>query len=169
MPMPPDNRDVEAMVAALFTLMASVDRARRGRQAATSLALLQVIAAGGPIRPSEIAARQHVHQSLVTRQIRELEDAGDVTVAADPSDGRSYLVMLTPGGVDELDRLMRIGLQRFALFVSDWDPEQVRNLAQLLEKLQLSMAAVGARERPPSASDRRATRRSVQASRRKED
>src|SRR5579862_9848651 len=152
--MPPDNRDVEAMVAALFTLMANIDRARRERRAATSLALLQVIAAGGAIRPSEIAARQHVHQSLATRQIRELEDAGHVSVAADPTDGRSYLVSLTPAGVDELVRLTRIGLERFALFVKDWQPEQVRTLAQLLEQLQTSMTTVSAEERL-ATSDRR--------------
>ena len=33
-PMPPENRDVEAMVAALFTLVAKLDRARHERRAA---------------------------------------------------------------------------------------------------------------------------------------
>jgi DNA-binding MarR family transcriptional regulator len=160
-PMPPDDRDVEAMVGALFTLLANVDRARRERKAATDLALLQVIASGGPIRPSDIAARQHVHQSLATRQIRELEDAGRVVVASDPKDGRSYLVTLTPAGVDELERLTKIGLQRFASFVNDWEPEQVRELARLLEKLRASMTALSATERALSASERRAARRSV--------
>src|SRR5580692_699009 len=159
--MPPDDRDVEAMVGALFTLLANVDRARRERKAATDLALLQVIGSSGPIRPSDIAARQHVHQSFATRQIRELEDTGQVSVAADPTDGRSYLVTLTPAGVDELDRLTKIGLQRFAMFVSDWEPEQVRDLARLLEKLQASMTALSARERALSASERRAARRPV--------
>jgi DNA-binding MarR family transcriptional regulator len=159
--MPPDDRDVEAMVGALFTLLANVDRARRERKAATDLALLQVIASGGPIRPSDIAARQHVHQSLATRQIRDLEDAGHVAVAADPTDGRSYLVTLTPAGVGELARLRKIGLQRFAMFVNDWEPEQVRDLARLLEKLQRSMTALSATERALSASERRVARRSV--------
>jgi DNA-binding MarR family transcriptional regulator len=168
-PMPPENRDVEAMVAALFTLVAKLDRARHERRAASELALLQVIAAGGAVRPSEIAAGQHVHQSLVTRQIRELEDAGLVTVAGNPADGRSYLVSLTPAGIDELQRLTSIGLRRFATFVSDWDPEQVQLLTHLLEKLQTSMASVGANERPLSASERRATRRSVGAPREKEE
>jgi DNA-binding MarR family transcriptional regulator len=161
MAMPSDNRDVEAMVAALFTLMARLDRARRERKAASALALLQVIALGGALRPSQIAARQHVHQSLATRQIRDLEDAGHVSVASDPSDGRSYLVSLTPAGVDELRRLTSIGLERFALFVSDWEPEDVRTLAQLLEKLQTSMTTVSAQERI-AISDRRMARRAAQ-------
>jgi DNA-binding MarR family transcriptional regulator len=154
----PSDRDVEAMVVALFTLMANVDRARRERKAASALTLLQVIAGGDAMRPSEIATRQRVHQSLVTRQIRELEDAGYVTVTANPDDGRSCLVALTPSGGDELVRLTRIGLERFGLFVSDWKPEEVRTLAQLLEKLQASMTAVAARERPAASGRRWAAR-----------
>jgi DNA-binding MarR family transcriptional regulator len=163
--MSPDNRDVEAMVAALFTLMANIDRARRERRAAAALALLQVIAVGRALRPSQIAAGQHVHQSLATRQIRELENAGHVSVAADPSDGRSYLVSLTPAGVDELRRLTTRGLERFALFVSDWEPKDVRTLAHLLEKLQTSVTNVSAQERI-ATSDRRLALRAAQ---RKED
>ena len=166
--MPPDAVDVEAMVVALFTLMAKVDRARHERRAASDLSLLQVIAAGGAMRPGEIAARQHVHQSLVTRQIRELEDAGHVSVADDPNDGRSYLVALTPAGFDELNRLTKVGLQRLAMFVSDWEPEQVRTLSGLLEKLQSSMSTTAEREQS-STSDRRRARRAAHAFRRKEN
>jgi DNA-binding MarR family transcriptional regulator len=135
------------MVGALFTLNAGFERARRERKGAGALNLLQVIGSGGATRPSEIATRQQVHQSLVTRQIREMEDAGFVTVTANPADGRSCLVELTPAGEDELDRLRTIGLERFGMFVSDWTPGEVRRLTALLEKLQRSMAAVNARER----------------------
>jgi len=137
-------------VAALFTMNAALERARRERKGANTLSLLQVIAAHDGIRPSEIADLQQVHPSLVTRQVRELEDAGYVQVTADPADGRSCLVALVPAGTDELRRLVQFGLQRFAMFVNDWDPEEVRALAQLLEKLKSSMATVSAREqRPP--------------------
>jgi hypothetical protein len=54
------------------------------------------------------------------------------------------------------------------MFVSDWEPEQVRTLTQLLEKLQSSMTAASAREKP-SPSERRRARRTAQAVRRKED
>ena len=144
--MGPSDRDVQSMVAALFTLNAGIDRARRERKAASALNLLQVIASGEAARPSEIASRQRVHQSLVTRQVREMEDAGFVTVNANPADGRSCLVELTPAGADELGRLTRVGLERFALFVSDWDTEEVRTLTALLEKLQRSMSSVDVAE-----------------------
>jgi len=42
-----------------------------------------------------------------------------------------------------------VGLDRFALFVADWEPGDVRMLAVLLEKLAVSAAAAAARaERP---------------------
>ena len=142
----PSARDVRSLVVALFSLNAGIERARRERRSASALALLQVIAGGEAIRPSEIAVRQHVHQSIVTRQIHAMEELGYVTVTANPADGRSCLVALTRAGIDELERLTRIGLDRFALFVRDWEPDDVRRLTDLLVKLQSSMAAASAAE-----------------------
>jgi DNA-binding PadR family transcriptional regulator len=93
-------------------------------------------------------------RSLVTRQVRELEDSGYVTVTADPADRRSYRVALTSAGQAELHRLVQFGLQRFALFVADWEPDQVRTLTELLHKLQTSMTTVSAREQHPPAAHR---------------
>jgi DNA-binding MarR family transcriptional regulator len=153
--MAPSKADVHAMVAALFTLTAGMERARRQRKAAGTLSLLQLVADRQPIRPSEIAEVQDVHPSLVTRQVRELEDAGHVQVAADPADGRSCLVTLTPAGTGELQRLTQVGLDRFALFVADWSPGDVRMLTTLLDKLRNSIAAVAAQEQEQRPAGRR--------------
>jgi DNA-binding MarR family transcriptional regulator len=150
--MAPSKDDVHAMVSALFTLTAGMERARRQRKAAGMLSLLQLVADRQPIRPSEIAEVQDVHPSLITRQVREVEDAGHVQVAADPADGRSCLVTLTPAGAGELQRLTQVGLDRFASFVADWPPGDVRVLTALLDKLRNSIATVAAHEqeqRPP--------------------
>ena len=153
--MAPSKADVHAMVTALFTLTAGTERARRQRKAAGTLSLLQLVADRQPIRPSEIAEVQDVHPSLVTRQVRELEDAGHVQVAADPADGRSCLVTLTPAGTGELQRLTQVGLDRFALFVADWPPGDVRMLTTLLDKLRNSIAAVAAQEQEQRPAGRR--------------
>jgi DNA-binding MarR family transcriptional regulator len=142
------------MVAALFTMNAGLERARRQRKGASTLSLLQVIGDHESVRPSEIADVQQVHPSLVTRQVRELEDARYVTVTPDPADRRSCLVSLTPEGTEELNRLVQFGLKRFALFVRDWEPHQVRMLTELLWKLQVSMAAVSAQEQRPAIGRR---------------
>ena len=84
--MPPHKSDVESMVVALFTLIGGIDRATRLSKGASTLSLLQVVAGHEAIRPSEIADIQHVHPSLVTRQIRDLERLGFVEVRSDPID-----------------------------------------------------------------------------------
>jgi DNA-binding MarR family transcriptional regulator len=153
--MAPGKADVHAMVTALFTLTAGMERARRQRKAAGTLSLLQLVAGRQPIRPSEIAEVQDVHPSLITRQVRELEDAGHVQVAADPADGRSCLVTLTPAGAAELQRLTQAGLDRFASFVADWPPGDVQMLTTLLDKLRNSIATVTAHEQEQRPAGRR--------------
>jgi DNA-binding MarR family transcriptional regulator len=143
------------MVVALFTLMTGLERARRQRQAATALSLLQVIASREGIRPSDVADQQLAHRSQVTRQVRDLEDAGYVQVTGDPDDGRSWLITLTPAGREEMSRLQQAGLDRFALFVADWDEADVRALATLLDKLRASIAAAAERDRHQTGGVRR--------------
>ncbi len=55
---------------------------------------------------------------------------------------------LTPPGAVELQSLTEEGLDRFALFVADWEPDEVRMLTSLLQKLEESKAAAAARQRP---------------------
>ncbi len=143
------SEDVRAMVTALFVTNAALDRARRQKKGASTLSLLQVVAASPGIRPSEIASAQGVHPSQVTRQVRELESLGYVQITADAADRRSCRVTLTSAGSDELQSLTEEGLDRFASFVADWEPEEVRMLTSLLQKLEASKAAVAARQRPP--------------------
>jgi DNA-binding MarR family transcriptional regulator len=142
--------EVRAMVTALFVTNAALDRARRQKKGASTLSLLQVVAAAPGIRPSEIASAQDVHPSQVTRQVRELERLGLLQITADTADGRSCRVTLTPAGSQKLQSLTDEGLDRFSLFVADWEPDEVRMLTSLLQKLEASKAAVAARQRPPS-------------------
>lgn len=44
---------------------------------------------------------------------------------------------------------LEVGMDRFASFVADWEPEEVRMLTSLLQKLEESKAAAAARKRPP--------------------
>jgi DNA-binding MarR family transcriptional regulator len=148
--MRPDDKDVQEMVLALFTIVGGIQRATRRSPAASRLTVLQVIETRPGMRPSEIAAELDVNQSSVTRHIQALKAKGLVTVKADPQDGRAYTLQLTDSGRDELAELTQIGLQRFASFVADWDAEEVRTLTRLLVKFEESKAEVGQRETPPS-------------------
>lgn len=151
---PPSRGDVQALVVALFTVVTGLQRVARHGKQASALALLQTIEEQEPARPSEIAERQQVAASYITRQVRELETQGYVTVEEDPTDRRAWLVSLSPAGIAETRRLQQIGLERFALFVADWEDAEVRQLTTLLEKFERSKAAVAERERRPARGRR---------------
>lgn len=144
----PSLSEVTSLVEALFTTTASLERARRRSKGASALAVLQALEGRDGVRPSEIAATLQIHPSHATRQVQELEDAGYVAVIANAGDRRSCLVSLTEQGRAELLRLRQIGLDRFALFVAEWDSAEVRELTRLLEKFEASKAAVAEQEQP---------------------
>lgn len=139
--MKPTSDDVQRMVSALMTLANGIERAKR-RGLANVLATLQIIDSHKRVLPSTLSAELGLHQSSVTRQIQTLEREGRVKVTANPEDGRSCYVELTAQGRRELRELTKFGLKRFGQFVADWDAEEVRTLARLMEKLEASQAKV---------------------------
>jgi DNA-binding MarR family transcriptional regulator len=78
--------------------------ARRLRQEAggglspTLTAALATVERHGPLTPSELAARERVQRSTATKLVAKLEAGGWVARTADPTDGRSSLIAMTPDG-----------------------------------------------------------------------
>jgi DNA-binding MarR family transcriptional regulator len=78
--------------------------ARRLRQesgtdiSASLTGALATIERHGPLTPSELAVRERVQRPTVTRVVYRLEEAGLVTRAPDPTDGRSALLTVAPAG-----------------------------------------------------------------------
>jgi DNA-binding MarR family transcriptional regulator len=147
--MPADEEDLQTVLFALTRIGDNLRRVRGRVLDPTRQAILQAAATKGQVRPSEIAADLALHQSSIARQTRALEDAGIVSVAADPDDRRSCLISLTEEGWDEVRAHVRTGVDRFGSFVADWSAEDVHTLAVLLTRLEESAAAVKANERKP--------------------
>src|SRR4051812_9167548 len=68
-------------------------------------AALGTVERKGPLTPSELAACERIQRPTATRVIARLEEAGLITRAADPTDGRSSLVSITEDGRALLERL----------------------------------------------------------------
>lgn len=143
------EEDLQTVLFALTRIGDNLQRAKGKAMDPTRQAILQQAATKGQVRPSEIAVDLSVHQSSITRQTRALEDAGIVSVAADPADRRSCLISLTDQGWDEVRNAVKAGIDRFATFVADWPERDVRTLADLLTRLEESVAAAKAAERRP--------------------
>jgi DNA-binding MarR family transcriptional regulator len=164
--MSPSRTDVQRLAEALFTVSEGLQRARRRIPDAATLTVLQVLAGAEKadpdqrVRPSDIAAALGVHRSAVTRHLQSLEEAGQLTLAVDPDDRRSWIVRLTDAGRDEVARLTTVGLERFMLFVADWDADEVRTLTELLIKFDKSKTPAAETFPPATTSTTpRSTRR----------
>jgi DNA-binding MarR family transcriptional regulator len=85
--------------------------ARRLRQEAggalspTLTAALATIERHGPLTPSELALRERVQRPTATKLVARLEADGWVARTADPTDGRSSLIAITPEGRSLLKQL----------------------------------------------------------------
>ncbi|GAB3616410.1 hypothetical protein GCM10027416_09670 [Okibacterium endophyticum] len=99
------------------------------------------LAAQSPVRPSEVAAELDVPAQSVTRAVAQLEEKGLVRRVGDASDGRSYVIELTPEGHKTRREFQEELIARFARHLADWDPSEVESFADQLGRLVSSLAA----------------------------
>ncbi len=119
--------------------------ARRLRQEAgtdlspSQTAALSTIDCSGPLTPSELAALERVQRPTATRIVARLEEEGLVERAADPADGRSFIVSATSEGRALIRKLRTRKNAYLARRLRDLDTEEVATLAraaEILERLQ---------------------------------
>ncbi len=151
---PPASPDLSAISARLR--MAITRMARRLRQAAagaltpTAAAALATVERRGPLTPSELAEVERVKRPTATRALRFLEDAGLVSRAPDPADGRSALLAVTPAGRERLRRLRsrkNAYLARRMKALCAEDVATLERASEILEDLLEGERGTGPRER----------------------
>jgi DNA-binding MarR family transcriptional regulator len=99
-------------------------------------AMLATIERHGPLTPSELAQRERVQRPTVTRTLARLEEDGIVQRAADPADGRSFLVSLTPHGRELLHEVRTRKDAYLAQRLSELDDEERAALARAADVLE---------------------------------
>jgi DNA-binding MarR family transcriptional regulator len=118
--------------------------ARRLRQEAgadlgpSQTAALATIERDGPLTPSEVAQAERIQRPTATRIVARLEETGLVGRTADPADGRSSLVAITPQGRALLRRLRtrkNAYLARRLRALDAAEVETLRRAAGILERL----------------------------------
>jgi DNA-binding MarR family transcriptional regulator len=127
--------DVEQLAHAVNDLVVGAHRGMAQTFDVNRIELLRLAAAGDAVHPGDAAAALAVNPSTVTRCARALEEEGLLTVAPDPSDGRSCLLAATDAGRAELARFDAAGAEVFAVVVQDWNAADVRRFTDLIERL----------------------------------
>ncbi len=101
-----------------------------------SLSVLATLAVEGPLRPSDLAAREGVRPPTMTRMLTVLEDAGLVARTTDPADRRASLIEMTPSGGQTLLATRTARADQLARRIVRLGPEQRRALAEALPVLE---------------------------------
>lgn len=131
--------EVEKQFAALVVNARNVIRDRAAEVhpelQAMGFKVLSVISKAGPQHQGCIAGELRVDKSVMSRAIKQLEELGLVTRAADPIDGRAMVVELTPFAQERMDNSALEGRKVLIEKLSVWGLEDVTRFADLLQKL----------------------------------
>ncbi len=71
-----------------------------------SVSVLMALQAAGPVRLTDLSHRTDLEAPLISREVRDLGEAGLVRRAADKTDGRALIVALTAKGRRTIERYL---------------------------------------------------------------
>jgi len=130
--------DLQRVLAKLFTVLRRGDANRGSRPDLTlaQLSILLTLLDSGPIRMTELAARERVRTPTTTVAIRRLEKLGLVKRARDPSDMRAVLVEVTPEGLVQHRDALDTRRAYLASILSKLSDDERSNLIKALQPLE---------------------------------
>ena len=100
------------------------------------LSILLTLLETGPIRMTELAARERVRTPTTTVAIRRLEKLGLVKRSRDPSDLRAVLVEVTPEGLVQHREALALRRAHLASLLAKLSDEERDTLARALAPLE---------------------------------
>jgi DNA-binding MarR family transcriptional regulator len=135
----PSVNDVDELIDAVRSMMMQAKNRHRSAEQSSEhgrVSVLFTLSKLGPMRASALAKECSLDLSTVSRHLRALEDEGHVAKSADPDDKRAFQVGLTQRGHDFVQQYWRhrVSMMHTALAESAWSADDVRKLAQLLDR-----------------------------------
>lgn len=108
------------------------------------VSILEYIALNGPLRLSELAARQGVDKSTITPQVRGLERKGLVERRNDPTDARASLLTISGRGQALQQQFSAAGSEVFDGILATWSREDREALGSMLARFAADFSRIGA-------------------------
>ena len=93
----------------------------------------------GEVRPGELARIEGIAAPGMTRLLGEMEARGLVARTADPGDGRSHLVRLTPAGVAAVAAARTARAAGVAAILAEVDPEDLAAVERAVRALETAL------------------------------
>jgi DNA-binding MarR family transcriptional regulator len=100
------------------------------------LSVLSTVVRRGPLRPGDIARREHLAPPSVTRLVADLESRGLVRRESDPLDGRSFFVLGTPQGEEAVMRARAERAERIGALMESLDDDELASVVAALDALE---------------------------------
>ncbi|MGW1837112.1 MarR family winged helix-turn-helix transcriptional regulator [Streptomyces sp. BBFR2] len=130
--------------------LGGVGQARNSMDRAAYL-LLNRLDQEGPMGVKALAAGMGIDSSTVTRQVAPLVEAGLVSRATHPEDGRAVVLQLSERGRARLDEVRASRRALMELVTEEWTEEERAVFCTLLTRFNVSLAAVTATMPPTGA------------------
>lgn len=130
--------DLQRVLSRLVIVMRRGDSASGSRPDLTlaQVSILLTLLDSGPIRMTELAARERVRTPTTTVAIRRLENLGLVSRSRDPSDLRAVLVEVTPKGVVEYQEALEARRLHLADLLGRLSDDERADLVRALKPLE---------------------------------
>lgn len=106
----------------------------------SQISALSTIARNGPLRVGDLARREQISKSSVTRLVARLEATGYLERTVDPDDGRSFMVALTHHGHDLLESSRQRANEFLAHQVGRLSEDDRRSILEALPSLERLIA-----------------------------
>ena len=130
--------DLQRILAKLVVVLRRGDNQAGSRPDLTlaQLSILLTLLDSGPIRMTELAAKERVRTPTTTVAIRRLENLGLVKRSRDPSDMRAVLVEVTPEGLVQHGEALAARRAYLAALLTNLSGDELRDLAKALKPLE---------------------------------
>lgn len=130
--------DLQRVLARLITVMRRGDTAAGSRPDLTmaQVSILLTLIDSGPIRMTELAARERVRTPTTTVAIRRLEKLSLVKRSRDPSDMRAVLVEVTPEGLVQYQEALGARRTHLSELLGRLSDEERADLVRALKPLE---------------------------------
>ena len=113
--------------------------------------LLRLIERCGSIQSSVAADSLSVDRSVVSRQIRQLEELGLVETRTDPSDGRARFLVLTEEGVSRMRSVNPTNRTIMYPLLKEWEIDELESFAAQIARLNEALeSGAGSFVTPPN-------------------
>ena len=130
--------DLQRVLAKLITVIRRGDTNSGSRPDLTmsQVSILLTLIDSGPIRMTELAARERVRTPTTTVAIRRLENLGLVRRSRDPSDMRAVLVEVTPDGLVQYQDALEARRTHLADLLGRLSDDERADLVRALKPLE---------------------------------